>query len=853
MAVYEQDLDRIVIRVVYDGPGRAGKTTNIEQLARLFGGDQPDLHRLAADNGHTLFFDWLSFDGGMIDGHHLLIQIVGVPGAKRFEHRRAHILRSADAVVLVCDSAPGTTDLARETLDSLREHLGKRAATTPVIVQANKQDLPGALQAHEVGAALGLPYEIPVIGAEATAGIGTRETAVHAIRSAVRLVKRRTAKPGLSVILGMAGTVAGLRAALEATSIGDPGPEDNEPADLLPVPEPVPGRKVYRPTTIDEPHLVYMHHQSGPVQAAQIRVGEPGDADPAPRTPDPDETLPSHAIIDDPDAKPTPPSRRGRRRDTETTEGRVQRGRKDRAATQTSEPRTPAARTTNPASPRKIPPRRRTAADDTPVARVRPPSGSVRIIDDTPASRSRLVPNTSDIPTPRERTTSGALVDDGHAADILAPRSHPPSSRIDADTPIARDRPPSGSVRIVDDRPPSGPVPTPGERPPSGASSIPRFRPPSTPTTAPPAPAQPIVRPPDGPLPVRNSQLPTAADDAFSSAQTLPPTDAFSSAQTLPPTDASTPPTDISASAPTLPPAGRTLLPLSPQEAASLGLPTAARPTNTPSRFEDDLSPKPANLSLGPSNLSQGPDEPPAPDVPPGHVWPVPAGRGVLKALAAAAAPRVVLESDGVRTLHHAGPFLLTADRFPDQDAALAALLARARQWQPLTPLLPKGLAFAVDSEPDGAVHLWRVALQLPPLAEHLAGLDITARMRLLEAHAHTLGQALALCRRKQLVLDLHPSAYAVEYGRVVYVRDHLAHGDALPDVGPALLALVEQLADDPSIDAHIDALARELATLVDIESTDLGLIAALEAATPVTPIAQDARTRLLSALGQPS
>ncbi len=328
MAVYEQDLDRIVIRVVYDGPGRAGKTANIEQLARLFGGDSPDLQLLAQGNGHTVFFDWLTFDGGMIDGHHLLIQIVGVPGAKRFEHRRAHILRSADAVVLVCDSAPGTTDLARETLDSLREHLGRRAASTPIIVQANKQDLPGALQAHEVGAALGLPYEIPVIGAEATAGIGTRETAVHAIRSAVRLVKRRTAKPGLSTILGMAGTAQGLRAALEATSIGDSGPED-DPADLVPIPEPTPGRRVARPTLVEEPHLVYMHNQSGPVQAAKIRVGEPGDADPV--RIDPAETLPSTPIIiDDPEPEPQPRSRKGRRRDTETTEARVQRNRKER-------------------------------------------------------------------------------------------------------------------------------------------------------------------------------------------------------------------------------------------------------------------------------------------------------------------------------------------------------------------------------------------------------------------------------------------------------------------------------------------------------------------------------------------
>src|SRR5262245_47651720 len=147
MAVYEQDLDRIVLRVVYDGPGRAGKTTNIQQLANLFGGKTDDLQL-------TPCFDWLSFDGGWIDGHHLLIQVVGVPGAKRFEHHRAPILHTADAIVLVCDSTPDSTESARETLDSQREHLGHRVHEVPIIVQANKQDLTHALRAHEVGAAL---------------------------------------------------------------------------------------------------------------------------------------------------------------------------------------------------------------------------------------------------------------------------------------------------------------------------------------------------------------------------------------------------------------------------------------------------------------------------------------------------------------------------------------------------------------------------------------------------------------------------------------------------------------------------------------------------------------------------
>jgi hypothetical protein len=143
--------------------------------------------------------------------------------------------------------------------------------------------------------------------------------------------------------------------------------------------------------------------------------------------------------------------------------------------------------------------------------------------------------------------------------------------------------------------------------------------------------------------------------------------------------------------------------------------------------------------------------------------------------------------------------------------------------------------------------------MQLPRLVDHLAGLATTARLRLLEAHAHTLGQAFALCRRKRIVLDLHPDAYAFEYGRIVHTGERFDHGDTFAAAGPALLALPERLADDPTIDGFIDALARELTTLVDTESTDLGLADALTASAPISPTAIDARIRLLAALGQPT
>ncbi|MFY0533681.1 hypothetical protein [Nannocystis pusilla] len=68
---------------------------------------------------------------------------------------------------------------------------------------------------HELGAALRLGPDVPVIGAQASAGIGVRETAVGAIRAAVRQMKQRTAREGLGALAGQAGTAEQLRAALQ--------------------------------------------------------------------------------------------------------------------------------------------------------------------------------------------------------------------------------------------------------------------------------------------------------------------------------------------------------------------------------------------------------------------------------------------------------------------------------------------------------------------------------------------------------------------------------------------------------------------------------------------------------------
>ncbi len=210
MATLEVDQQRIVARIVYDGPGRAGKTTNAEALCKVFSARRrSELFVPHAMGGRTLFFDWLYVDAGVVEGYPLRLQIVTVPGQIILDHRRAHIIGTADAVVFVCDSTQGRTQLVREKLDSLREHLSNR--DVPFIVQANKQDLPQALSPKQLRDTLVLSPDVPIIGASASLGHGVLETLRTATKETIRYVREQVLEGGVESLVGSAGSGSELR------------------------------------------------------------------------------------------------------------------------------------------------------------------------------------------------------------------------------------------------------------------------------------------------------------------------------------------------------------------------------------------------------------------------------------------------------------------------------------------------------------------------------------------------------------------------------------------------------------------------------------------------------------------
>jgi signal recognition particle receptor subunit beta len=142
-------LRELNLKIVYYGPALSGKTTNLEQIhAHVDPRRRGDLVSLKTHEDRTLYFDFLQLELGRINGLTPKIHLYTVPGQAYYEASRRLVLRGADGVVFVADSASSRLKADIESWAAMRTHLdalGIAFADLPVVVQWNKRDLPNAL------------------------------------------------------------------------------------------------------------------------------------------------------------------------------------------------------------------------------------------------------------------------------------------------------------------------------------------------------------------------------------------------------------------------------------------------------------------------------------------------------------------------------------------------------------------------------------------------------------------------------------------------------------------------------------------------------------------------------------
>jgi signal recognition particle receptor subunit beta len=203
--VFDPILRRLVARVVYDGPAFSGKTTNVAQICEAFPVyKRTEMYTPGSLKGRTMFFDWLEVDLGMVARMPLFCQVLSVPGQRARSYRRRPLIKSADAVVFVADCRPDQLAETKRCFALMRRYLREREEAVPIVVQANKQDAPGALAPNEMAAALRLARYVPTLPAMAADGRGVRETFSAAVKAAVRFTQTRVSAEGLGAIAGTA-------------------------------------------------------------------------------------------------------------------------------------------------------------------------------------------------------------------------------------------------------------------------------------------------------------------------------------------------------------------------------------------------------------------------------------------------------------------------------------------------------------------------------------------------------------------------------------------------------------------------------------------------------------------------
>ncbi len=194
MAVFNPRKRLIECKVVYYGPGRGGKTTNLEYIFRA--GKKYTTGEIISINtkgDRTLFFDFLPIGLGKIMGCEVKIQLFTVPGQARYKSTRRTVLKGVDGIVFVADSLEIRSEANMLSLMDLKENLeeqNKSLFTIPLVVQYNKRDLAESgipiIPLDLMEKRLNSKLKVPSYPASALKGIGVGPTLKECMRLTLR-------------------------------------------------------------------------------------------------------------------------------------------------------------------------------------------------------------------------------------------------------------------------------------------------------------------------------------------------------------------------------------------------------------------------------------------------------------------------------------------------------------------------------------------------------------------------------------------------------------------------------------------------------------------------------------------
>jgi mutual gliding-motility protein MglA len=136
----------IDFKIVYYGPGLAGKTANLQYIHRcLPNANRGNMISLATGDDRTIYFDFLPMSALTVRGFQTRFQLYTVPGQIQYNATRRLVLRGADGLVFVADSQFERLRDNVESFRNLEANLHEYESTLdeiPYVLQYDKRDLP---------------------------------------------------------------------------------------------------------------------------------------------------------------------------------------------------------------------------------------------------------------------------------------------------------------------------------------------------------------------------------------------------------------------------------------------------------------------------------------------------------------------------------------------------------------------------------------------------------------------------------------------------------------------------------------------------------------------------------------
>jgi mutual gliding-motility protein MglA len=198
MAKYNILKKEVECKIVYYGPGRGGKTTNLEQIyksQKKYAMDQ--MTSIDTEGDRTLFFDYLPMELGQIKGCNVRVQLFTVPGQVQYGRTRKLVLNGVDGIVFVADSLEVRRTKNMESLKDLQSNLKEYNLSIfkiPLVLQYNKRDLGDAgipvLSIEQMEKDLNRQLKVPAFQASALKGDGVNETLAQCLALTLHSLKK---------------------------------------------------------------------------------------------------------------------------------------------------------------------------------------------------------------------------------------------------------------------------------------------------------------------------------------------------------------------------------------------------------------------------------------------------------------------------------------------------------------------------------------------------------------------------------------------------------------------------------------------------------------------------------------